>query len=166
MLLQTEQLVLKPRVRVRRWAADLRVSGVALIHQCKCREAFGNAAEVEYRWVREYDYEVKRENDLQQEYVLRFQPSGVFYTKLGPRLTLRKRSKHKGAMQEITRPTKVHLHQTEIELQHCDKHMELVDSAGHYQRLEVEEHKCLVTQHQSLSETWTGLTSSSAGMLT
>ena len=74
---------------------------------CPCREAFGNAAEVEYRWVREYNYEVKQENNLQQEYVLRFQPSGVFYTVLGPKLTLRKRSKHKGAMQDITRPSKV-----------------------------------------------------------
>ncbi|KAK9832178.1 hypothetical protein WJX74_001843 [Apatococcus lobatus] len=71
------------------------------------REAFGNAAEVEYRWVREYNYEVKQENQLQQEYVLRFQPSGVYYTVLGPKLTLRKRSKHKGAMQETTRPSKI-----------------------------------------------------------
>lgn len=103
------------------------------MHQCTCREAFGNAAEVEYRWVREYDYEVKRENPLQLEYVLRFQPSGVFYTALGPRLTLRKRSKHKGAMQEITRPSKVHLCQTMTELQYVGEHTQLHQRAGHHQ---------------------------------
>ena len=78
-----------------------------LLRQPACREAFGNASEVDYRWVREFNFDVRQEKERQQEYVFRFQSTGVFYTVLGAKLTLRKRSKHKGAIPDISRPSKV-----------------------------------------------------------